>query len=138
MRTSSGDFAVALLWSEDSAALLGRADAGGSESIARAARLFPEPTGNLDRIDAGLSPPGPVVARAMHRTMMPPTEGDTNSSLTFATERARLDESQVVRIGRLASAQQSTAVARRTVGARGCDSGAGAEIARVLLSIPFA
>jgi len=40
------------------------------------ASLFPEPAGNLDRVDIDLPPPCAFIAGAMHRTMMPATERD--------------------------------------------------------------
>src|SRR5262245_34125548 len=43
----------------------------------------------------------------MHRTMMPSTERHNEFIADLATERARLGESEVVRIGRLATAQQT-------------------------------
>src|SRR5262249_61463885 len=48
----------------------------GTPPLAHSACRLPEPAGNLDRVDAGLPPPRTLVARAMHRTMMPATEWD--------------------------------------------------------------
>jgi hypothetical protein len=53
-------------------------------------RCFPEPAGNLDRVNAGLPPP-----RA-RRAMMPATEGDREFIANLAAERTGLGESKVV------------------------------------------
>jgi hypothetical protein len=60
------------------------------------ARLFPEPAGNLDRVKAGLSPPRPLVAGAMHRTMMPATEWDRELVADLAAKCAGLRETEMV------------------------------------------
>src|SRR5262245_59107303 len=73
----------------------------------RSARRLPEPAGNLDRVSAGLPPPRALVAGAMHRTMMPATERDGELIADLAAERARLCESEVVGIRRLAAAQEA-------------------------------
>jgi hypothetical protein len=83
-------------------------------------RLFPEPAGDLDRIHAGLLPPRALVARAMHRTMMPPTEGDRELIADLAAERTRLQVAQVMRVGWLATADQAWLLGDR--GASGCDN----------------
>jgi hypothetical protein len=70
-------------------------------------RLFPEPAGNLDRIDAGLPPPGALVVRAMHRPMMPATERDRVLIADLAAERAGLGESEVVGVRRFAAAHET-------------------------------
>jgi len=62
------------------------------------ARRFPEPAGNLDRVNACLLPPRALVAGAMHRTMMPATEWDRELIADLAAERAGLGESEMVRV----------------------------------------
>src|SRR5215472_13024706 len=75
--------------------------------LARSVRRLPEPAGNLDRIDAGLPPPRALVARAVHRTMMPATERNRELIADLATERARLGKSEVVGVRRLAAAHEA-------------------------------
>jgi hypothetical protein len=58
-------------------------------------------------IDASLLPPGFFVARAMHRAVMRSAERDSEFIAGFAAERARLHKSDVMRIRRLAAAQQA-------------------------------
>src|SRR5262249_13521881 len=70
-------------------------------------RRLPEPAGNLDRVKAGLPPPRALVARAMHRTMMPATERDCELIADLAAERAGLGESEVVGIRWLAAAHET-------------------------------
>src|SRR5262245_20938096 len=75
--------------------------------LAHSARRLPEPAGNLDRVDAGLPPPRALVARAMHRTMMPATERDRELIADLAAERTWLGKSEVVGIRWLAAAQET-------------------------------
>jgi hypothetical protein len=60
--------------------------------------LFPEPAGNLDRVDAGLPPPRALVAGAMHRTVMPSAKWDRELIADLAAERTGLGETEVVRV----------------------------------------
>jgi hypothetical protein len=62
------------------------------------ARCFPEPAGNLDRVNACLLPPRALVAGAMHRPMMPATEWDCELIANLAAERTGLGETEVVRV----------------------------------------
>jgi hypothetical protein len=70
-------------------------------------RLLPEPAGNFDRVDAGLPPPAALVARAMHRPVMPATERDRELIADLAAECAGLGEAQVVGIRGLAAAHET-------------------------------
>src|SRR5262249_44701625 len=67
------------------------------------AGVLPELTGDLDRIDAGLLPPGFFVAGAMHRPMMGTAERDGKFIACFAAKRVRLHKSDVMRIRGLAA-----------------------------------
>src|SRR5215470_18910109 len=75
--------------------------------LSHSARLPPEPAGNLDRVNAGLSPPRALVTGAMHRTMMPAAEWDRELIADLAAERTGLGETEVVRIRWLASAHKT-------------------------------
>jgi len=66
--------------------------------LSYSARVHPEPAGNLDRVDASLPPPRALVARAMHRPVMPATERDRELIADLAAECAGLGEAQVVGI----------------------------------------
>src|SRR5262249_48845454 len=68
---------------------------------------FPKFAGDLDGIDAGLLPPGFFIAGAMGRAVMRATERDRKFIACLAAERARLHTSDVMRIRRLAAAQQA-------------------------------
>jgi hypothetical protein len=69
--------------------------------------LFPKLAGDLDRINAGLLPPGLLVADAVNRAVMRAAQWDGEFIAGFAAERARLNESEVMRIRRLAAAQEA-------------------------------
>jgi hypothetical protein len=71
------------------------------------AGVLPELTGDLEGIDASLLPPGFFVTGAMHTAVMRAAERDSEFIAGFAAERARLDKSDVMRIRRLAAAQQA-------------------------------
>jgi diadenosine tetraphosphatase ApaH/serine/threonine PP2A family protein phosphatase len=73
--------------------------------LSYSASRFPEPAGNLDRVNACLLPPRALVAGAMHRPVMPATEWDRELIADLATERARLGKSEVVGVRGLAAAQ---------------------------------
>ena len=75
--------------------------------MAYSARRFPEPAGNLDRVDAGLLPPRAFVAGAMHRTMMPATEWDRELVADLAAKCAGLRETEVVGVRGLAAADEA-------------------------------
>jgi hypothetical protein len=66
--------------------------------LSDSARRFPQPAGNLDRVNAGLPPPRALVARAMHRTMMPAAEWDRELIAGLPTERTGLGETEMVRV----------------------------------------
>src|SRR5262249_55563796 len=55
----------------------------------------------------GLLPPCALVARAMHRTMMPAAEWDRKLIADLAAERTRLHEAEVVRVRGLAAAHKA-------------------------------
>ena len=59
-------------------------------TLLRAMCLFPEPSGDRERVDAGLTPPRALVAGAMHRPMMPATEWDRELIADLAAERTGL------------------------------------------------
>src|SRR5207249_9313685 len=69
--------------------------------------LFPEPAGDLDRINIGLLPPRALVARAMHRPMMPSAERDRELIADLAAQCAWLHVAQMMRIGWLAAAEEA-------------------------------
>jgi hypothetical protein len=69
--------------------------------------LFPKLAGDLERVDASLLPPGLLVADAMNRAVMRAAQRDGEFIASLAAERARLHESDVVRIRRLAAAQEA-------------------------------
>src|SRR5262249_18389509 len=71
------------------------------------AGVLPELTGDLDRIDASLLPPGFFIAASMHRAVMRAAEWDGKFIACFAAERARLHKSDVMRVRGLAAAQQT-------------------------------
>src|SRR5262249_19340131 len=71
------------------------------------AGAFPKLAGDFDWIDAGLFPPGFFVASAMHSAVMRAAERDGEFIAGFAAERARLHKSDVMRIRRLAAAQEA-------------------------------
>jgi hypothetical protein len=71
------------------------------------AGVFPQLTGDLDGVDAGLLPPGFFVAGAMHRAVMRAAKRDGEFIACFAAERARLHKSDVMRIRGFAAAQQA-------------------------------
>src|SRR5262249_7692996 len=70
-------------------------------------RLFPEPAGNLDRVNAGLPPPRALVAGAMLRSVMPAAEWDRELIADLAAERTGLGETEVVGVRGLAAAHQT-------------------------------
>jgi hypothetical protein len=72
-----------------------------------AAGLAPKPASDLDRVDAGRLPPCLLVAGAVHRPVVPAAERHREFIARFAAERARLHEPQVVRVGRLAAADEA-------------------------------
>ena len=68
---------------------------------------FPKLASDLDWIDASLLPPDFFVTSAMHRSVMGTAERNGEFIACFAAERARLHKSDVMRIRRLAAAQQA-------------------------------
>ena len=69
--------------------------------------LFPEPAGDLDRINIGLLPPRALVACAMHCPMMPAAERDRELIADLAAKRTGLGKSEVVGIGGLTAAHET-------------------------------
>jgi hypothetical protein len=75
--------------------------------IAIQARVCPQLTRNLDRFDSGLLPPRPLIADAMNRAMMDPTQGDDEFVADLPAEGTRLCKAQVVWIGMFSPANQT-------------------------------
>src|SRR5262245_40261279 len=75
--------------------------------LAQSARLLPEPASNLDRVNTGVPPPRALVARAMHRTMMPAAERDRELIADLAAEGTGLREPEMMGVRGLAAAQQT-------------------------------
>src|SRR5258708_5220664 len=71
------------------------------------AGTLPKLTGDLDRIDASLLPPGFLITCAVHGAVMRAAERDREFIACFAAKRARLHKSDVMRIRGFASAQQA-------------------------------
>ena len=55
------------------------------------ARVFPELTGDLERVDPGPLPPASLVAGVMHRAVMDAAERDREFIARLAAERPWLD-----------------------------------------------
>ena len=68
---------------------------------------FPKLASDVDRVNAGLLPPGFFVTGAMHGAVMRAAERDGKFIACFAAERARLHKSDVMRIRGLAAAQEA-------------------------------
>ena len=66
--------------------------------LSYSARRLPESAGNLDRVYTGLPPPRALIARAVHRAMMPAAEWDRELIADLAAERTGLGETEVVRV----------------------------------------
>ena len=82
--------------------------AGAAPSPAfRAPRLAPELARDRDGIDAGLLPPGGFVAHAVHQPMMDAAERNREFVAGLAAQGPRLHEPKMMRIGRLAAAEQA-------------------------------
>jgi hypothetical protein len=71
------------------------------------AGIFPQLTGDRDWIDAGHLPPSSLVAGAMHRAMMNTAERHGEFITGPAAKRARLQITQVMRVGWLATADEA-------------------------------
>src|SRR5215813_10265558 len=69
--------------------------------------LPPELTGDLNGIDAGRLPPGPLVAGAMDRAVMRAAERDGEFVARFAAERPWLQVAKMMRIGLFAAADET-------------------------------
>src|SRR5262245_30674746 len=67
------------------------------------ARVVPKFARNLERIDAGDLPPGTLIAGAVGHAVLGAAEWYREFIAGLATKRARLHESQVMRIRRLAA-----------------------------------
>src|SRR5262249_48238713 len=70
-------------------------------------RIIPKLARNLERIDPGGLPPDPLIAGAMSRAVMDTAEWDREFVARFTSKRPRLDEPQVMRIRKLAGAQEA-------------------------------
>ncbi len=70
-------------------------------------RVSPQLTSNLDRIDAGLLPPCPLIADTMNRPVMDAAQRSNEFVAHLPTECTRLHEAQVVGIGRFSSAHET-------------------------------
>ena len=69
--------------------------------------LPPELPGDLNGIDAGRLPPGPLVAGAMDGAVMRAAERDGEYVARFAAERPWLQVAKMMRIGLLAAADET-------------------------------
>src|SRR6516162_1974036 len=99
---------VLVLWvSGRGSAMRPRQCRSGRRPLAHSARRLPELAGNLDRVYAGLPPPIALVARAMHRTMMPTAERHRELIADLAAERTGLGKSEMVGIRGLAAAHET-------------------------------
>src|SRR6516162_3958647 len=96
----------------------------GRQSPLLHACLLPKPARKLHGIDAGGLPPGAFVARAMRGPVMYAAERDREFIARFAAQRAWLHVAQMVGIGWLAATDKARLL--HDMGARGCDSAAGA------------
>src|SRR5262249_58603472 len=63
--------------------------------------------GDFDWIDAGCLPPGSLIPGAMHRPMVDPAERHGKFIARLAAECTRLQVTQVMRIGGLATAEEA-------------------------------
>jgi len=71
------------------------------------ARVLPKLARDLERINSSGLPPGPLIAGAMSRSVMDTSERYREFIACLTTKRARLHKPQVMRIGRLARAQEA-------------------------------
>jgi hypothetical protein len=69
--------------------------------------LFPELASGFDGVNAGIFPPGRFVAHTVHQAMMDATKRNREFVAGLATERARLHEPQVMRVGGFATANEA-------------------------------
>ena len=69
--------------------------------------LSPELAGDLNEVDAGRLPPGPLVASAMDGTVMRAAKRDGEFVAGFAAERPRLQVAKMMRIGLFAAADEA-------------------------------
>ena len=69
--------------------------------------LSPKLSGGLDGVDAGILPPSGFIAYAVYQPMMDAAERHRKLVARLTAERARLHESQVVRIRRFARTQKA-------------------------------
>src|SRR5262249_53993489 len=89
--------------------------------------LPPELPGDLNGIDAGCLPPGPLVASAMDGAVMRAAERDGEFVARFAAECPRLQITKMMRIGLFAPADETcllgdiTQVLPVTIATRGSD-----------------
>ena len=77
-------------------------------TLARVAtRVLPKLARNLERVDAGGLPSGPLIAGTMSRAVMDTAERYREFIARLTTKRARLHEPQVMRIRTLAGAHEA-------------------------------
>ena len=69
--------------------------------------LSPQPTGDLNGVDARRLPPGPLVAGAMDRAVMRAAERDGEFVARFAAKRPWLQVAKMMRIGLFAAADET-------------------------------
>ena len=83
-----------------------RSEAGPRRALIQA-RASPQLTSNLDRVDAGLLPPCPLIADAMNLPVMDPAQGGNEFIAHLPAECTRLREAQVMGIGRFSPAHET-------------------------------
>src|SRR4051794_12696893 len=83
-----------------------RSKAGAKRALILA-RLFPQLSSDLNRIDAGQLPPCLLIANTMNCPVMNAAQGGNEFVAHLPTECTRLHEAQVVGIGRFSPAQET-------------------------------
>ena len=83
---------------------------GSNPPLVEAGEL-PELASRFDRVDPGILPPSRFIAYPMHEPVMNATERDRELVAGLAAERRRLHLPQMMRIGRLAAADQARLLA---------------------------
>ena len=69
--------------------------------------LFPKPSGDVQRLDLPILPPGHLIAGLMQLPMMASAKGDGEFVADFHADGARLGEPQVMRVAGLSSTDQA-------------------------------
>ena len=85
----------------------GSGPSGGPRRALIPARVSPQLTSNLDRVDADLFPPCPLIADAMNRPVMDPAQRGNEFIAHLPAECTRLHEAQVMGIGRFSPAHET-------------------------------